>query len=323
MNGYLAKRLVGAIPTLVGVSLLTFLFIRLLPGDAIAARLGTSTALSPEQLASLRAYFGLDQPLHLQYWSWLTSLFRGDAGYSIRTGRPVLVEIAERRPDRSLTSELLARDAHHRPVLVVSSLATEYRRLRRLRARPVRQPEAAAPARHHARSGARGRDDAHDALGHARRARRRLRPHGESEGLAPSGRVASSRPEERAHRGGHAARDPGGSAPRRRGRRRGDLLRPRCRPHAAHRHRATRLRARSGRSPRDRDPLRGAQHLCGSAVWLPGSPNPPRVTRPRRSVWAGPACSRRSRASLSPSWASRWSRSSPRSRSAWVSSRSA
>ena len=98
MSRYLAQRLLGALPTLIGVSLLTFLFIRLLPGDAIAARLGTSTALSPEQLASLRAYFGLDQPLHIQYWTWLTSLFRGDAGYSIRTGRPVLVEIAERLP---------------------------------------------------------------------------------------------------------------------------------------------------------------------------------------------------------------------------------
>jgi peptide/nickel transport system permease protein len=90
--------LVGAIPTLLGVTVLTFLFIRLIPGDAIAARLGTSTALSPEQLASLRAYFGLDQPLHQQYWSWLTSLLRGDFGYSIRTGRPVLVEITERLP---------------------------------------------------------------------------------------------------------------------------------------------------------------------------------------------------------------------------------
>jgi peptide/nickel transport system permease protein len=98
MSRYLAQRLVGAIPTLVGVSLLVFLFIRLIPGDAIAARLGTSTALTPEQLASLRAYFGLDQPLLLQYWTWLTSLLRGDAGYSIRTGRPVLVEIAERLP---------------------------------------------------------------------------------------------------------------------------------------------------------------------------------------------------------------------------------
>src|SRR5881296_2096019 len=98
MNGYLAKRLLGAIPTLIGVSFLTFLFIRLIPGDAIAARLGTSTALTPEQLASLRAYFGLDQPLPLQYWNWLISLLRGDAGYSIRTGRPVFVEIAQRLP---------------------------------------------------------------------------------------------------------------------------------------------------------------------------------------------------------------------------------
>jgi len=98
VSGYLAKRLLGAVPTLIGVSLLTFLFIRLIPGDAIAARLGTSTALDPEELASLRAYFGLDQPLPVQYWNWLTSLFRGDFGYSIRTGRPVLVEISERLP---------------------------------------------------------------------------------------------------------------------------------------------------------------------------------------------------------------------------------
>jgi peptide/nickel transport system permease protein len=98
VSRYLAWRLVGAIPTLLGVTVLTFLFIRLIPGDAIAARLGTSTALSPEQLASLRAYFGLDQPLHQQYWNWLMSLLRGDFGYSIRTGRPVLVEITERLP---------------------------------------------------------------------------------------------------------------------------------------------------------------------------------------------------------------------------------
>ena len=98
MGRYLAQRLGGAIPTLLGVSVLTFAFIRLIPGDAIAARLGTSTALTPEQLASLRAYFGLDQPLPVQFWTWLTSLLHGDAGYSIRTGRPVLVEIAQRLP---------------------------------------------------------------------------------------------------------------------------------------------------------------------------------------------------------------------------------
>jgi peptide/nickel transport system permease protein len=98
VSRYLALRLLGAVPTLVGVSLLTFLFIRLIPGDAIAARLGTSTVLSPDQLASLRSYFGLDQPLPVQYWTWIASLLHGDAGFSIRTGRPVLVEIGERLP---------------------------------------------------------------------------------------------------------------------------------------------------------------------------------------------------------------------------------
>lgn len=98
MGRYLAQRLAGAMSTLLGVSALTFAFIRLIPGDAIAARLGTSTALTPEQLASLRSYLGLDQPLPVQFWTWLTSLLHGDAGYSIRTGRPVLVEIAQRLP---------------------------------------------------------------------------------------------------------------------------------------------------------------------------------------------------------------------------------
>src|SRR5438270_12263450 len=101
MGRYLAFRVLGAIPTLIGVSVLTFLFIRLIPGDAIAARLGTSTALTPEQLASLRSYFGLDKPIPLQYWDWLVSLLHGDAGYSIRTGRPAPVEIAQPLPATS------------------------------------------------------------------------------------------------------------------------------------------------------------------------------------------------------------------------------
>lgn len=98
MRRYLARRLLSLPPTLLGVSVLTFLFLRLIPGDAIAVRLGTSTVLDAGQLAELRAYFGLDQPLHLQYLTWLGSLLRGDAGYSIRTGQPVLAEIAARLP---------------------------------------------------------------------------------------------------------------------------------------------------------------------------------------------------------------------------------
>jgi peptide/nickel transport system permease protein len=98
MGRYLARRLLGVPPTLLGVTLLTFLVLRLIPGDAIAVRLGTSTVLTPEQLAELRGYLGIDRPLHEQYLTWLGSLLRGDAGYSIRTGRPVVTEIAARLP---------------------------------------------------------------------------------------------------------------------------------------------------------------------------------------------------------------------------------
>src|SRR6202035_3706579 len=86
MTAYLLKRLISLPLTLLGVSVVTFLFVRLIPGDAITARLGTSTVLSP------------DQPLHLQYLTWLGSILRGDAGYSVRTGQPVTAEIAGRLP---------------------------------------------------------------------------------------------------------------------------------------------------------------------------------------------------------------------------------
>jgi peptide/nickel transport system permease protein len=83
---YLLRRLLALGPTLVGVSLLAFLFLRLVPGDAIAVRLGTSTVLTPQQMGELRGYLGLDRPLPLQYLGWLGALLRGDAGYSLRTG---------------------------------------------------------------------------------------------------------------------------------------------------------------------------------------------------------------------------------------------
>jgi len=98
VTGYLLKRALSLPLTLLGVSVVTFLFLRLIPGDAITARLGTSTALTPEQTARMRALFGLDQPLHLQYLNWLGSLLRGDAGFSIRSGQPVTSEIATRLP---------------------------------------------------------------------------------------------------------------------------------------------------------------------------------------------------------------------------------
>ena len=98
MARYLLRRLLALGPTLIGVSVLAFLFLRLIPGDAITVRLGTSTVLTPQQLTELRAYLGLDRPLPLQYLGWLGALLHGDAGYSLRTGQPVIGEIASRLP---------------------------------------------------------------------------------------------------------------------------------------------------------------------------------------------------------------------------------
>lgn len=98
MRRYIAGRLLVLVPTLLGVSIVTFALIHLIPGDALDALIGTQYALTEEQTAALRHYFGIDKPLHEQYWIWLTSALRGDMGYSIRTGKPVLPQILARFP---------------------------------------------------------------------------------------------------------------------------------------------------------------------------------------------------------------------------------
>jgi peptide/nickel transport system permease protein len=101
---YLTQRLLTFPLILLGVSVLVFLAIRMVPGDAITAMLGTEAGLlTPAQRAALAEYFGIDQPVHIQYWRWLTGLFQGDFGISATYGRPVLDVIVERFP---LTLEL-------------------------------------------------------------------------------------------------------------------------------------------------------------------------------------------------------------------------
>lgn len=101
---YLARRL-GSFPIILfGVSVIVFVAIRLVPGDAITAMLGTEAGLlTPAQRAALAAYFGLDQPLVVQYGKWVVALLHGDLGLSVTYGRPVLGVILERFP---LTLEL-------------------------------------------------------------------------------------------------------------------------------------------------------------------------------------------------------------------------
>jgi peptide/nickel transport system permease protein len=101
---YLAKRLLTFPLVMLGVSILVFVAIRMVPGDAITAMLGTEAGLlTPAQREALAAYFGIDQPILVQYGRWLLGVFKGDLGISVIHGKPVLGIILERFP---LTLEL-------------------------------------------------------------------------------------------------------------------------------------------------------------------------------------------------------------------------
>jgi peptide/nickel transport system permease protein len=101
---YVAQRLLTFPLILLGVSVLVFVSIRLVPGDAITAMLGTEAGLlTPDQRAALASYFGIDQPILTQYGHWLAGLLHGDLGISVIYGRPVTNVILERFP---LTLEL-------------------------------------------------------------------------------------------------------------------------------------------------------------------------------------------------------------------------
>ena len=86
MTTYLVKRLLAAIPTIVLVSIIAFLMLRIIPGDPAAARLEgpTGTAdYTEEDLKLIRAKLGTDRPLLVQYGDWAFSLLRGDLGKSL------------------------------------------------------------------------------------------------------------------------------------------------------------------------------------------------------------------------------------------------
>jgi peptide/nickel transport system permease protein len=85
--GYLIKRLLGAIPLLLGILTLIFFIIHIAPGDPTARFFNPN--VSPEVIAQMRRNLGLDQPLHIQYFRWLSAFLRGDFGYSFGQMRPI------------------------------------------------------------------------------------------------------------------------------------------------------------------------------------------------------------------------------------------
>lgn len=100
MGGYAARRLIQAVPILVGVAVISFGLVHLAPGEPID-RFRTPT-VRPEQLEGLIRLYGLDKPLIEQFWSWISTyvqVWRPEAwGYSFLDGQPVLHKIAERLP---------------------------------------------------------------------------------------------------------------------------------------------------------------------------------------------------------------------------------
>ena len=93
-RSFLRTRLVDLGIVLVGVSMLTFLMIRLVPGDAVAIMLGANAEVTVERMNEMRARLGLDQPIPIQYARWIAALAQGDFGTSLWTGKPVIGEIA-------------------------------------------------------------------------------------------------------------------------------------------------------------------------------------------------------------------------------------
>src|SRR5215831_5230484 len=101
MHTYLARRLLLVIPTLIGVSMIVFSLVRLLPGDAVTMLQQDYAYASDAN--ELRARLGLDRPVQTQYFEWLGNVIHGNLGTSLKTNQPVTTEIFNRLP---VTAEL-------------------------------------------------------------------------------------------------------------------------------------------------------------------------------------------------------------------------
>src|SRR5918992_3560410 len=96
MLRFVVRRLLLLVPILLGLSILVFLWIRALPAGPAESLLGERA--TPETIAQIERQYGLDKPLHIQYWRYLKTVSKGDLGTTIRTRRPVTDELRERFP---------------------------------------------------------------------------------------------------------------------------------------------------------------------------------------------------------------------------------
>jgi peptide/nickel transport system permease protein len=98
MFKYIVRRTMATTFTLIGITIVVFLLIRVAPGDIIDTMLGIYTKRTPELIAEMEAFFGLDKPLYIQYFYWLGDILQGDLGTSWRTSKPVLELLKESLP---------------------------------------------------------------------------------------------------------------------------------------------------------------------------------------------------------------------------------
>jgi len=106
MATFALRRLIQAIPTFFGITLITFALIRLAPGDPLSLLVFGATDLTAEDYAALRRSYGLDQPIPVQYLSWLGRTLSGDFGQSFLYRRPVIQMIAASLPNTLQLSAL-------------------------------------------------------------------------------------------------------------------------------------------------------------------------------------------------------------------------
>ncbi|MFP3948354.1 MAG: ABC transporter permease, partial [Longimicrobiales bacterium] len=102
MIRYAVRRILAAVPLVLGIATIIFFILNLAPGDPVARYVGPS--VPPEVLAQIRTNLGLDDPIHIQYLKWMGSLLTGDFGYSLGQNRPVAGLIGEILPNTLLLS---------------------------------------------------------------------------------------------------------------------------------------------------------------------------------------------------------------------------
>src|SRR4051812_20582778 len=103
MLSYFLRRALLMIPTLIRISVISFLIIHLAPGDPATLKMAgdegmRDTAVAQKIIEETRALYGLDQPLYVQYWRWLKRLLTLDFGESLSDHRPIIDKLKERVP---------------------------------------------------------------------------------------------------------------------------------------------------------------------------------------------------------------------------------